>query len=584
MPLPLPTSVENLYDQYAGDYYLPKGSYTMTKPSLAFFKDRVEYLPLVVVLIFRIIFLITYPLNNSGYDASNYYNMIISGTSSLVHASGYPFLFWLFFSKILGKELASSVSLDYIFLISQHLIDYCIIIFCFYHLKKLYSWVPASIYATLYGLSTWSTSWVSTVYPEWLQADLFLLALIFLQLALKAQEKTYKYLYYGFSSLCFIWAFLTKFNTAPFILIYAAILIFENSSWIKRFAYLALIAGIMIINLVGFELFYHYPSTGTFSLTSDKGWVLSTNLSFQKYFSEKEFEFSEESGIYTQRFLALVKVLPSNYSDMAGPYLFSNINAIPEETRKPYRDNYLYIFSADSENLKSILTEKKLPENFNLGYSTLPISYYIGLEESDDLFSMVFLEAMRACPGCFFQKNITTFSLVARGKFVNLIPLAPVYPRDKYNLANYSLMIKQTNGSFSTYQELRGFEPVNIPYYNTHRIVLWRPGLRLFSAMNNYLEPHPIIFTITFLIGFGISFVTILYKRLKDYEQIIPILLFLMIVSFVNYSNFVLIFRDKELRAIYPLISILMSINLGWVIPKFINALPRMFRFVLSGK
>ena len=51
----------------------------------------------------RVLYIFTFPLNNVGVDTSNYYYMLINGTTSLSHASGYPFLIGSIARFLLGR-------------------------------------------------------------------------------------------------------------------------------------------------------------------------------------------------------------------------------------------------------------------------------------------------------------------------------------------------------------------------------------------------------------------------------------------------------------------------------------------------
>ncbi len=61
----------------------------------------------LIILIFRLVFMVTYPLNVAG-DGDAYFRMIGYGRSHLIHASGYPFIFGLPFQiyrSITGLQL-----------------------------------------------------------------------------------------------------------------------------------------------------------------------------------------------------------------------------------------------------------------------------------------------------------------------------------------------------------------------------------------------------------------------------------------------------------------------------------------------
>jgi len=133
-------------------------------------------LGIVLVLIVRLAFLMTYPLNDFGGDAHNYLTMLLLGHSSLVHAGGYPFLLGLPF-RIPGVQGLLAAVLPYVILIVQHLLDVLALLFMYRVAADVYGKAAGFIALVLEGLSLQRLSATSATYPEWLQADLLVVAL-----------------------------------------------------------------------------------------------------------------------------------------------------------------------------------------------------------------------------------------------------------------------------------------------------------------------------------------------------------------------------------------------------------------------
>src|SRR5215831_7045948 len=107
---------------------------------------------ILVVFIARVLFVITYPLNDFGGDTHNYLTMLLQGRSSLVHAGGYPFLVGLPFRIPLIQSGLVSV-LPYMILILQHTVDVLVLLFLYGVASSLYGRMAGTIAMLLEGLS-----------------------------------------------------------------------------------------------------------------------------------------------------------------------------------------------------------------------------------------------------------------------------------------------------------------------------------------------------------------------------------------------------------------------------------------------
>jgi hypothetical protein len=165
------------------------------------------------VLLIRLLFIATYPLNDFGEDSANYGRMLLQGKSSLVHAGGYPFLIGLPF-RIPGVQWLLSGALPYLILCLQHTIDVLVLLFLYRVVSDLYGRAAGTVAVLLLGLNVRALAATSTTCPEWLQADLFLLALGTAYYAFVQRVFRRKLWLYSLAAFAFSWCVLVKFNVA----------------------------------------------------------------------------------------------------------------------------------------------------------------------------------------------------------------------------------------------------------------------------------------------------------------------------------------------------------------------------------
>ena len=114
---------------------------------------RCSWVAVLAIIAVRLIFVITYPLNDFGGDAQNYESMLLRGESSLVHAGGYPFLIGLPFRLAGIHRLHPDTSLPYVLLVAQHVIDMLVLIFLYRIMSVLYGRAAGALTILLMGFS-----------------------------------------------------------------------------------------------------------------------------------------------------------------------------------------------------------------------------------------------------------------------------------------------------------------------------------------------------------------------------------------------------------------------------------------------
>jgi hypothetical protein len=505
---------------------------------------------LAIVLLVRLLFVVTYPLNDFGGDSGNYRTMLLQGQSSLVHAGGYPFLIGLPF-RIRPIQSWLSGSLPYVILIVQHAIDGVALFVLYRVTSDVFGRLAAAAALVLAGLNLQGISATSAVYPEWLQADLLVLSLGAAYYAYTREDSRGKVLLYGTAAFAFSWCMLVKFNVVVLGFFLLVVLAAEPLSIKRRFTLAVTCVLVGVLTVAPYLRFYQYRSTGTYALTYDAAWVLLTRV--QMAFGDT---LDPRDGLNTRRWLALSSVLPRSYQ-FAGPGLFAHVDAVPADVRARYRARYGFLVRADSDQVDRILARNSLPDGFNVGLSTIPIAYYIGLPESDNLGVRVALEAIRAHPAAFSAVVCREIEQVVR-RWPGDAPFAVTA-----NLPAFGVTASATLPlGYVRVQQRPDYW--NVPFSYSVPL-LWWPGLRLFTAMNEHgLPGNWPSFALALAIVVAVWRV-VLQKRI-DIQSGVTLLLAALVVIMVVVSIITLAFRWKEARLVLPLVSVLGGAAVGGVV------------------
>ena len=504
----------------------------------------------LVLIGIRGLFAVTYPLNNVGGDTPNYYHMLIAGESSLVHPGGYPFLIGLPFRHWpFGPVKEGSATADVVILVLQHLLGLLSSVLLFWFTRELFGWVSGCVAGLMLGMNLQLLGATSSTYPEWFQATLLIVALATALRAFQRKGRR-KFIWYLTSIVAATWCYLVKFNAAPLLVLYFVPLLAESARWrVKSVAVLSSIV-VALLNVVIFEATFHFPSTDTYRLTMDTSWVLLAQIQ-QTYHNR----LAPASGLATKRWLALAASLPQRY-DQAGPGLFSRLDAVPGEIRSPYRPVYDRIAGTDGGSLDDWLLTHPLPDNFIVGLSSIPVAYFVGLREADDLGVQVALEAVAADPSTYVHSVLARArAVVTRSTFYPIFPLPSNMPAfDVRVVTRLSHGVVGLNSPPA---------PQNVPYaYASPRI--WWPGVKVLEVLDR-LMCFP-AWAISIAMGFDVilSAWLLLIRRAWNTQAGLVILLATGLVVFGIASCMVLDFRWKEMCLAMPLVSILIGASVGW--------------------
>jgi hypothetical protein len=508
-------------------------------------------------LVLTALFVVTYPLNTAG-DAMNYVSMILHLKSNLIHASGYPFVIGrllrlieplpaaadaALFDPAGPVDAAQMATLRKILLV-QHAVHAAVVVGCALLLIRTFGRLVAFAVVVLWGMSTFFMSAVSTAFPEWLQADALFVTVCLCAVGFFSNSSRQKVPAYLAAGGVFGLAFLVKYNSLVFGLIFLALMLFETMPW--RLRWLTAFGGAAAFALVtGFHFFsFHYPSTRATRFNYDGGWVFMVRL--DTAFGNDAIEGS--SAINTLRYRALARVIPQDYEFA---HAFWNIDDIaPPDIRASYRGVYDRIMTMPAAELVDLIDRHPRPASFHLWASVVPLYHYIGLEEGNELATKVYLEFARDNPSRFaaaVARGVAETSITGNAR-----PLVPLDPGADG--------LEPTTALASTYGEYRPAppeSPLTLRYWSP-RLILWKPGLRLFKAAHAW-RPRPYLELAAYLIVLaGIVF------RRADREKRFAAAILLALACFVVASNAVLPFRPKEAAAAWPLACLLWAVAIKW--------------------
>jgi glycosyltransferase involved in cell wall biosynthesis len=514
-----------------------------------------SWLAFAFVVVVRILFIKTYPLNNLGGDTPGYYHILCYRLSNLAHAPGYPFLAGL----PLGISQFQQMALDHgapfrsVLLVAQHGFDLLCLAFFMLVLARAFNRTTAVLAVAIAGLSLQGMGVTSAVYPEWLQGDLLLLLIAFVILAWRAKPLRSKTLWYTMAFVAFTWCYLVKFNAMILLPVLVLLVALEKVPWKHRLRIVLIAGAIAFLNYAAFVAFYQRPKTGTTALSYDHSWVLMARLA-ECYGGRLPYP----QGIATKRWLAFAAMIPQTYEgESSGP--FENVNIVPESIRRPYQRIAAELIAADEAHLDAILRAHPVPATFNLSKSSIPISWFVGLKVSDDLGIKVFLESVWHSPRQFIASTART-SLAALSEST----FYPIFPTT-YDLPSFTEKVNQIDES---HMQLVQREDQSLPYRYSEPVI-WKPGYKLFSAMVGVPLPHRLL---VFLIAF--SSVAALIAGIFgkwDYRTVTPLLLTGLVVVLVVFSNAILEFRWKEMRFALPMVATTIAIGCGWLLPQLVR-------------
>lgn len=515
-------------------------------------------LALLLVLAAHLLFIKTYPLNSRGGDTGNYFSMLRDGKSSLVHAGGYPFLIGLPFrhGPLADLPATAPARFERVLQRTQHGIALIGVLVLFAFVRRVYGTIAASLATLGVGTNLQLLGGTSSTYPEWLQSALFVAAASSAGWAYLESRGTRKALLYALSVVSFSWCFLVKFNAAALAIMYVPAFVAERERLTRKLLWLVMYASIAFANIALYELAFHRPTTGTYRLTADTGWVLLTRIQ-----SVYHNQLSPDSGPNTKRWLALSAALPMHY-EFAGPGMFSHVNAVPAEIRAPYRPVFDWIMGADDASLDRWLAAHPVPPGFNVGVSGIPVCYYVGLLEGNDLGIKVAGEAVRSDPSTYaavvWRELLAAMTTNQREALFPVPGNMPAFGFSIFKeLPEGRVRLRQTS------------QPSSVPYAYRNPTVWW-PGVRLIAGEYERFVPAGLV---TGLAAFAILVAAVgaAVRRRLAFAEVTTLTAAVCLLTVVLASCLTYQFRWKELCLVLPLAATLAGAGLSWAPRELLN-------------
>jgi hypothetical protein len=497
-----------------------------------------------MILGFRLLLVVTYPINLMIADGKNYLRMLIKGTSDLIHAPGYPFIMGLPWRNPLGWALSSSFPtiFERLLCASQHAINVGCLYLGYRTVREIFGTAPATLFVLFYGMHFHVFTATSSVAPEWLQGSLVMVIGFLLLKAWKADQLSWKIGYYGVIGFVACMCFLVKFNSIALLTLPACAM--TADFFRSRRSVVAPVFGALVLagSYALFVVAFHLPSTGTTIITLDKAWILLERLAF---FAPGR-TLSPETGIQTARLLAFNAVLP--WPERQGP--IARIDSVPLSVREPFRKRYNYIFSADQMTLDGLLRDVTIPKPYPFSSAYLPIANSIGLEESNRLGKLVYFEHIRAYPRLFLKSiRDLTIRTIMKPKRLWLYPIR--LQDDEFSRLRWGFGRLNNGVGDGRHQFYRYRDPV-----------VWIPGVRLATFHFDLLQFPPLWVSILIAVGvFGALF-RLWQERVPDLGVLTFLASTLTVVLYVIFSNTVYHFRWKEVHPILPILCMLTAVVL----------------------
>lgn len=514
----------------------------------------------------HLLFIYTYPLNHLGGDTVGYHYLLVNRVSNLLFAPGYPvgMSLPLRINFLHGAALTHPAAFHNVLLVAQHAIELAALALLLVALARIYDGLTAALAVFIAGYSPRAMGVTSSVYPEWMQASLLVATLAFALFAFRETSRWRKTALYAGAFTLFTGCVLVKFNAIAFAPGLLAFLLFEKVSWRRRAEMAAIAASAGLLVYLVFVLKFHEPTTGTYALTRDRSWVLMTKL-FHSYGNRMPYP----EGIATKRWLALSSVLPPDYA-VASVGMFLHVDSVPREIREAGRRKAAFLLTANEKVLDDVLRRHRLPPQFHVSVSSLPISYHIGLAESDNLGVQVFRESILHVPGPYLRS-------VWRNSVATLheATTEPTFPSADFITGTAEKLVP------AGWNRLRLVRlPTSAVPYDSSEPFIWAPGYRFFSRLSHVILTRK---RTSLLLALGTLIA--LWHGLRygwRLRTTLPLALALLLCGFVVFSNAVLEFRWKEWRLAYPMAATLIGITLGWGIPEAVRAAWRLLRALMD--
>jgi hypothetical protein len=440
--------------------------------------------------------------------------------------------------RLLGVTApANQLDTDYLFkvLLAQYAIHFAILSACFWMCVRLFGTVAGAVLLLAWIINVPFLSNVTSTLPDWFLGELVLLAMMLCAAAYLSDRSFLKASCYLSASFFLVWAFLVKYNAAVFIAMPLTLILIEAASWRWRLIVMGSCAAIFACVVALYVQFFHFPSTGTRDLNYDHAWIFVASMGDS---------LDPANGINTQRWIALSAIIPPSYDKAAA---YRNITDIaPPEILSQYRARYEQIMQFSEPELRDFINQNSLPPTFKVWASAIPLYYYIGLREIDQLGTKVFLE--------YFLANPVMLIRTVLQKTITQTPASQAFPI--IPLPNALWGLEPGKNLANSFRELKG--TMNFAeHYRSPELIVWWPGVKFFEWLNKLVQVK-VIETTAILLGFA-GVLCSPSARGKKLSAVIVAMWFIFVMS----CHFIQTMRFKELAAIWPFTSFMAAVGVG---------------------
>lgn len=508
---------------------------------------------LAFVFAVNLVFAFSYPLNVGYSDNPNYLIMIHSGVSNLIHASGYPLVVKLFFDAF-GIRPGETI-FDQEWLTKIHVMQvllHSVLFACNATLvRSVFGNVIAIVFVLIIGLSVLFMGAVNSAAPEWLQGDLILLALLLSIKSYLSINVRVKWLGYVLAYAVFGIGYLVKFNSLIVLPFLVAIVAVDSKSlcWKSGVLLACGLASLAVIQI--FVWTFHFPTTKSRQLTYDHAWVLIQSIP-DGYFLLPP----ENLGVNTLRWMVLSSIVPKHYS-VAGAYASIDTGA-PADVRDSYFIKYRQVMRMPKDALVDFVNNHPYGANVNKNLAAIPLYWYIGLKEADDLGIEVFKESIGLWYQTYLSKVIHGFSVWGGFQF-QVVPFCS-------NGLGLNFPCDGLEGGGYNYSVPEGSVPQWNRYWNPSQTI-WAPGAKVIEWAATLVLPRVVEIFICFL-----SIISLFFLRIHK-DLVVRAVLFLFIVAFSSSSYVLVGMRDKEYTSLLPVLALFYSFGVSFALETIKNAL-----------
>jgi hypothetical protein len=535
---------------------------------------RAGRLTLAAVLAVKLLFLVTYPINISG-DGATYYQMMRYRLSNLAHASGYPWLVTLplagprallkaTIGRLTGGERrpdaagtttahrkAMRVPGLYVS-IANHLLDALAVMCLFLVLREAIS-VPAAVLGALvYGLDPWNVQWATLTRPEQVQSNVLVLLLGAVYLAYRLGDGRRKALAWAAAGVLFVLGVLVKYNALFLLPLPALALLLDARPWRARAGYAAAATGAGLAFYWAFIVLFHAPTTGTYDLAYARGHNLFVRLE-----RNPTPLYDPDNGLASRKLAILVRELPPEPVACCGATLFAHLDFVPPEERRPHRERFLPLLAtrdaAEVERWWMAVRDRPAGKQTS-------IHYYIGLAEADRLLSEVFFETVRARPAAYLAGSWRFFVNAFSASPDVLVPVVTT-----------ALGVEPPLDVLARPDAARplGLGFVRLPPDARSRVLgydksaaVWRPGAYLVTGALAVTRVPTLLLWLLAAAGAALAIASGGEGAADPpVARWGPALLVALLVVFIAAWSLVFDFRNKDLRLVQPLLTMLATLG-----------------------